>query len=193
VVTILQPTDGAAFEAGTAIIFEGLAGDTEDGDLTNSLVWSSNIDGSIGSGGGFTTVLTGGTHIITAQVTDSNGKTGSSSVTINVGTPPVTPATASVSSIRYLTEGGKNGTAHLRVSATVVDHSANPVGGASVSIDLFLNGTRYLSATGTTGTDGTVSFKANNAPSGTYTTIVTAVHATGLTWDGATPPNEFTK
>jgi protocatechuate 3,4-dioxygenase beta subunit len=193
VVTIHQPGDGDVFESGVSITFEGSANDTEDGPLTGSLVWSSNIDGSIGSGSTVTGVLTDGTHTITALVTDSNGKTGSTSINITVGTIPAPSNTIRVSSITYLTEGGKNGTAHLRVTAEVVDTLGNPVAGASVSIHLFLNDSLYLSATGTTGTNGTVSFKVNNAPSGTYTTKVKAVDAAGYIWDGITPSNGHTK
>lgn len=75
----------------------------------------------------------------------------------------------------------------------LVDDLGNPVAGASVSIELYRNGSLYASGTGTTGTDGKVTFKAQNAPSGTYTTTVTNVTATGLTWDGVTPENSFTK
>jgi len=69
----------------------------------------------------------------------------------------------------------------------------NPAAGASVSIDLFRDGTFVGSGTGTTGTDGTVTFTLKNAKSGCYTTTVTDVTAEGLTWDGATPANEFCK
>ena len=49
------------------------------------------------------------------------------------------------------------------------------------------------SATGTTGTDGKVTFRATNAPTGCYTTTVTNVAASGYTWDGTTPANQFCK
>jgi len=62
-----------------------------------------------------------------------------------------------------------------------------------VSIDLSRDGTPAGSGTGTTGTDGSVTFQLRNAPSGLYTTAVTDVTADGLTWDGATPANSFTK
>jgi hypothetical protein len=38
-----------------------------------------------------------------------------------------------------------------------------------------------------------VTFQYKNAGSGTYTTTVTRVTATGLAWDGVTPPNSFKK
>jgi subtilisin family serine protease len=84
-VSITSPADGASFSSGESILFDGSASDTEDGDLTASLVWTSNLDGQIGTGGSFIKVLSDGTHVITASVTDSGGNTGSDSITITVG------------------------------------------------------------------------------------------------------------
>lgn len=84
-VSITSPADGASFNSGDSISFAGSASDTEDGDLTASLVWTSSIDGQIGTGGSFSTVLSDGTHTITASVTDSGGNTGSDNITITVG------------------------------------------------------------------------------------------------------------
>ena len=39
------------------------------GDLTVSLVWTSDIDAQIGTGGSFSTTLSDGNHTITASVT----------------------------------------------------------------------------------------------------------------------------
>ncbi|MBI4320050.1 MAG: S8 family serine peptidase [Chloroflexi bacterium] len=193
VVAILQPVNGATFSSGTSITFEGTASDTEDGSLTSSLAWTSSKDGAIGTGGIFARVLSDGSHTITARATDSSGKTGSASIGITVGSPPSGPTTVKVASIGYTTEGGKSGDQHLRVTVALVDDLGNPVANAAVSIDLLRDNSPYLSATGTTGADGKVSFKANNAPSGTYSTKVTSVTAAGLTWDGITPSNQFVK
>jgi len=162
------------------------------GDLTTSLTWTSSIDGQIGTGGSFSTTLSDGTHTITAEVTDSGGKTASVSIKITVGAPSG-PMIVSVSSITYGTEGGRNQDRHLLITVALVDDLGNPVADASVSIDVSLGGSLYSSGMGTTGTGGTVTFKANNAPSGTYTTEVTDVTAAGLTWDGITPDNSFNK
>jgi len=67
------------------------------------------------------------------------------------------------------------------------------VSGASVSIQLSRNSTPIASATGTTGTSGSVTFVYNNALSGIYTTLVNNVVAAGLQWDGSTPTNSYTK
>ena len=192
-VSITSPADGSTFDSGATILFEGTASDTDDGDLTADLVWTSDIDGPIGTEGSFSTTLSDGNHTITASVTDSGGKTGSASVGITVGTPPAEATTVSVDSITYATEGGKNKYKHLLITVALVDDLGNQVSGASVSIDLFRDGSLVGSGTGTTGTDGTVTFTLKNAASGCYTTTVTDVTAAGLTWDGVTPANEFCK
>jgi subtilisin len=84
-VDITTPANDASFSSGATITFVGTAADDEDGDLTGSLVWTSNRDGQIGTGGSCSKVLSDGTHTITATVTDSGGITGSDSITITVG------------------------------------------------------------------------------------------------------------
>jgi len=191
-VSITSPADGSTFDSGATIFFEGTASDTEDGGLTAGLVWMSDIEGQIGTGSSFSTTLSDGSHTITASVTDSGGKTGSASVSITVGAPSGL-TTVSVASITYATEGGRNSDRHLLITVALVDDVGDPVADASVSIDVYLDESLYGSRTGTTGTGGTVTFKANNAPSGTYTTTVTDVTADGLNWDCITPDNGFTK
>ena len=83
-VTISSPAEGAEFVEGATIVFAGTATDTENGDLTANLAWTSSKDGPIGSGGSFSKVLSDGTHTITASVTDSGGLTGSDSTTVVV-------------------------------------------------------------------------------------------------------------
>jgi hypothetical protein len=192
VVIITSPTDASSFPSGeaTPIDFAGGASDTEDGDLSPALEWTSSIDGQIGTGGSFSTTLSAGVHSITASVTDSDNNTGSDSINITVGTPP---ATVSVASIEYSTTGGKNGDKHLLITFALVDDTENPVSGASLSFNLLRNGTVDSSYTGTTGSSGTVTFTRKNVPNGTYTSVVTNVTANGLTWDSVTPTNGFTK
>lgn len=85
-VRINSPTSGATFSKGESIPFNGEATDPEDGRLSGeSLVWTSSIDGQIGTGESFTrSDLSVGTHIITLTATDSGGKTGTSQVEIVV-------------------------------------------------------------------------------------------------------------
>ena len=191
-VSITSPSDNSSFDSETEISFAGSASDIEDENITAGLTWTSSIDGTIGSGGLFLTALSDGDHTITAQVTDAGGKTSSDSITITVGTPPVTGNTVGVDSITYSTNGGKAGDKHLTVSLHVSDDSGNNVSDASVSIRLSNENNSWI-ATGTTGSTGDVGFTLKNAPSGTYTTEITNVVASGLTWDGITPSNSTVK
>ncbi len=81
------------YNQGDTITFTGTGEDAEDGTPTgSSLVWTSSIDGQIGTGGSFTrNGLSAGTHTITLTVTDSDGATGSDLVSITVNTPGNTP------------------------------------------------------------------------------------------------------
>jgi hypothetical protein len=192
VVSISSPTDGSTFLSGETISSVGSASDTEDIDLTAGLAWTSSVDGPISTGGTFSAALSDGIHTITASVTDSGGATGSDSVSITVGTVVVADG-VTVSSVTYATEGGRNSDKHLLITVALVDDLGNPVGGASVTIELSRNGSLDAGGTGTTGAGGTLTFSRKNARSGTYTTEVMNVTAAGLTWDGATPFNEFVK
>jgi hypothetical protein len=92
VVTITSPADGLTYISGDLIAFTGTADDTEDGDLKTGLTWTSNLDGTIGSGSGFsTTTLSVGTHTVTASVSDSALALGSSTVDITVEAANIAP------------------------------------------------------------------------------------------------------
>lgn len=85
--TIVSPVNNASFDSGSSISFSGSASDTEDGDLSSTLVWTSNLSGQIGTGPSFNTILIAGTHTITASAADSGGLSGSASILITVDNP----------------------------------------------------------------------------------------------------------
>ena len=85
-VSITAPSNGSSYTEGASIAFAGSATDSQDGDLTWSLRWHSNVDGDIGTGGAFWRVLSPGAHTITATVTDSGGLSKSRQVGITVQT-----------------------------------------------------------------------------------------------------------
>lgn len=84
--TITSPADGSSFAEGNPITFTGSATDPEDGTLAGgSLVWTSSIDGQIGTGESFTrNDLSVGTHTITLTATDSQGATGQDTTTLTI-------------------------------------------------------------------------------------------------------------
>ena len=85
-VSIASPANGAVFAPGDAITFTGVATDHEEGVLTgNSLVWTSDLDGQIGTGTSFTrSDLSEGTHTIRLDAKDSYGWVETARVTISV-------------------------------------------------------------------------------------------------------------
>ncbi len=189
-VFITSPTDGATFISGATVpfSFEGTASDTEDDDatLTDSLDWTDN-GVLIGTGASFPTTLSDGTHTITASVTDSGGKGASASVNVTVGDPPDVATAVNVTSVIYSTTGGKKGDKHLLITVAILDDFDVPVVDASVSIDLYRNGSKVGSATAPTGVSGTVTFSLKNWKAGCYLTDVTNVTAGGLTWNSTYP------
>ena len=141
-----------------------------------------------------------GDYTVTASATgyqdasQSVTVTGNLTTTVNFALATATEATTvTVGSITYTTEGGKNGDKHLNIHVSVVDDLGNSVANASVSIEIYLNALLKAIGTGTTGSNGVVTFSYKNAPSGHYETKVTAVTASGLSWDGSTPANGFDK
>ncbi|RLL89266.1 peptidase S8, partial [Mesotoga sp. HF07.pep.5.2.highcov] len=111
----------------------------------------------------------------------------------SVTTPPASdtdpePGTVTVSNISYsLSRNAK----HMYVSVQLEPF----VVGASVSIEVYLNSgsSPYFAGTITTDTSGVTKFTVVNAPSGTYSTVVTDISAAGYTWDGGYPENSFEK
>ena len=84
-VTILSPENGSTFTIGDRVNFAGQATDAEDGQLTSSLSWASDVDGRIGNGATFSTrSLSLGQHTITTTVTDSGGRTRNASIRISI-------------------------------------------------------------------------------------------------------------
>lgn len=147
--------------------------------------WSASWD---------TTRSPDGQHTVTATATDTAGQTASHSVTVVVqNAAPPQAGTISVSSITYGTSTGRQGSADLSVTIDVVDSVGKPVANAHVWANLYLNGRVFMTPVGATNASGSFTFKVNRAPAGSYKTTVMKLSAAGLTWDGVTPTNGFTK
>ena len=137
--------------------------------------------------------LADGDYTVEVTATDTRSISSSSSANFSIGSAPAEAITSIVNSITYTTAGGKNSDKHLNIHVAVIDDFGNPVANTSISIKLDRDRSLEATGTGTTRGDGIVIFSYKNAPSGTYSTVITDVIATGLTWDEATPLNEFTK
>jgi len=172
-VTITSPTNGASFTTTDNITFTGTAVDTEDGTLSNNLVWTSNVSGQIGTGATFTRTLPAGTHTITASVTDSGGLVGTKSITITVTETQTNTLSASVTTNKSTYVNKEK----VTITVTVTSGGA-PVGSASVTAVVTAANNTQTTLTGTTGTNGvatlTYTINSRKTGTGTYSIAVTA-------------------
>ncbi len=86
-VFILAPYDKQVFRHGSIVILDGIATDVEDGPLDGTtFVWSSDLQGSIGSGATMSTdSLLPGWHEVTLTATDSDGMSTSNTISVLIG------------------------------------------------------------------------------------------------------------
>ncbi len=92
--TITDPADGTAYAGGDLIEFRGLVLDGQEDAPELTVLWTSSLDGEIGSSEADidglvffpTTDLTAGLHAITLSAIDEEGKIGEETITVDVGT-----------------------------------------------------------------------------------------------------------
>ncbi|WP_105188920.1 S8 family serine peptidase [Pseudoalteromonas sp. T1lg48] len=107
-VSIATPENNSAFLVGETVSFSANASDTEDGDLTSTVVWTSNVDGVIGNGASFTkSDLSVGDHVVTASVTDSAGQTTNQSIEFSVAAANTTVSGSNNTAIALPEWGGR--------------------------------------------------------------------------------------
>jgi hypothetical protein len=152
VVSITAPASGASYPSGASVTFTGSASDSQDGTLSSALAWSSNIDGSLGTGASLSRVLSGGTHTITARVTDSGGLTGAKQVTMSVATSEALKSSSTLTVSTYKVKGFQK--ADLRWSGI----------SSSSSVDVYRNGSKVA----TTSNDGSHTDNINAKGGGTH-------------------------
>lgn len=83
-IEITSPEADSSFNDETTITFSATATDPEDGNLSESLEWSSNLDGVLGYGSEITAVLSAGEHTISVSVTDSEGETSVETIQLEI-------------------------------------------------------------------------------------------------------------
>jgi hypothetical protein len=134
-VRIVSPASGATFAAGSVVTLTGTAQDAKDGDLTRQIEWSSNQQGWLGNGGSVSALLASGSHTLTASALDSQGLTGTASVSIVIASPIEVPSSrVTLSGTGRKVRGLQK--ADLRWS-----------GGLWPAVDVYRNGTRRATVT----------------------------------------------
>ncbi|HKS92844.1 MAG TPA: G1 family glutamic endopeptidase [Tepidiformaceae bacterium] len=162
--------------------------------FTNSWATINGVTGPINTWPNDPITMIDGSATATPSGLTPSGTGSAFSVTFGAGSPPPPPppppttVNVHVGSVTYGSTSNS-----LTTTVSILNSSGGAVPGASVSVKL-TNTTRGLSwtATGTTGSNGAVSFQLTNPPSGTYTTTVTAVTGSNLSWNGSTPSNSYT-
>ena len=159
VVAITSPADGSVFNSGTEILFQASAIDSVDGDISASIIWTSDIQAGSGTGANLsTTALIDGVHIITASATGSAGIAGTDSITITVSnTPPMVSITSPDDGSTFVLGATINFTGMADdaedgdISASIVWtsdlHPGASAKGASFSTNLLIEGVHTITAT----------------------------------------------
>ena len=84
-VNIEKPSGGSTFSYADTIEFQGSGNDPEDGNLSGSnLIWSSDLDGELGTGEVVSSSLSSGNHTITLTGSDSKDKEFKASISLDV-------------------------------------------------------------------------------------------------------------
>jgi len=184
-VHISNPGDGATFDSGEEITFKGDVFDDEDDNLSADLVWTSSINGGIGTGAQFSTSsLSVGDHTITASVTDSGGKTGSSTVNITVNQPQGSDLMRVSTIDMHYSRRGRNYTIYTTVR--IMDEGGTEISGAAVKISTGLLNGETSTYNAITGGDGVATFSFSTRTTGTYASKVEDVYHIDFTWDEIT-------
>jgi matrixin len=157
-VAITAPTNGSSDAAGTAVTFTGASSDREDGTLSSSIVWRSNIDGQFGVGASVAKALSAGSHTVTATTTDSAGASATSQVGITITSVDPPPTVIPPATGLSLSAQGQKVRGVQRVNLSWA-------GATSTNIDVYRSGALVM----TTANDGGQTDVLNKKGGGTYT------------------------
>jgi hypothetical protein len=187
--SILSPANGSVLAESLGLTLSGSAYDVQDGNISSKIVWSSSLNGTLGTGASLTVVLSPGTQIITASVTDSSGLTTKSSVSVTIPMPTLVVSVAT-DAASYVNRNNVN------VTVTVSGPNG-PVAGAAVTVNINTAAGRVYTYTATTDSTGKALVTAYQVNSkrdgiGTYTLSVGAT-MTGYNSGSASTTFKVTK
>ena len=83
-ISISSPSANSTFVDGETVNFVATASDPEDGDISENIIWYSDIAGEIGRGANINVTLEAAVHDIMAEIRDSKNSTSRDSVTIEI-------------------------------------------------------------------------------------------------------------
>lgn len=185
-VTITSPSEQVLYESGESINFSAIFEDLEDGNTPDNWVWTSSVDGNIGSASSFTTVLRDGAHTITATATDSGGLSDSESITVTVGSQVTSNIT--ISSLE-----GAASTVNKNFWKATATATIDPALPGAVVTGIWGNG---LIVSGTTDAAGIVTLSSGNLSNKSFLSVtfeITDVELSGYTYEPRISPIDISK
>ncbi|HKA02687.1 MAG TPA: hypothetical protein VKD67_00110, partial [Acidimicrobiales bacterium] len=181
-VTITAPASGLVISPGDALTLDASASDAEDGPLTSAIVWTSNIDGPLGSGAPLgVPALHSGTHTITAAVSDASGVSRSATITVVVNAAPTLTITAPASGSAFAFNEP------IVLTANAADLEDGNLGAAVVwssNLDGILGMGATLNPTGLHSGTHTITAQVTDAGGKSASTSITLVAAPLITFAG---------
>ena len=172
--------------------FSATANDEEDGNLSSSITWVSDLDGGIGNGSSLVySSLTARTHTITASVPDSASQTGQDSVRVTVTDPNAATGlyVSALSGTGVLSARGGKWSANVTV--TVIDNLGESVPDATVT-GRWSNGTNGTSSCTTNGS-GQCLLSKSNLKSNTSSVTLTVDNIAHTTYSYDSGSNTITE
>lgn len=129
-----------------------------------------------------TTSFTDGSHTVSATATDTIGQTDNGFVGVTVqNTVPSGTMHVSAIDMSYTKQGPNY---KVATQVTIADENGAPVSGATVNLSIDIPGGGTATGSGTTGTNGTVTFNYNaGRTTGTYVATVTSVSHSSYTYN----------
>ncbi len=94
--------DLAIFNEDEVVLLAADANDIEEGDISANILWTSSLDGLLGTGSSIQRLLSVGNHVITASITDGAGATVIQAVTIYINALPTLALQSPLSGALYM-------------------------------------------------------------------------------------------
>lgn len=169
VITITSPVDQTYYATGSDVEFDGSGVDQNSNLLAgDQLVWTSSIDGEIGTGAAFTkNDLSEGVHVITLTGTDADGLVGTAEVEIAIAAAPTVTITSPADASSFVT--GED----VSFDGSGVDFESNLLAGDQLVWTSDLDGDIGTGA----------AFTLNNLSAGNHVITLTGTDGNGLVSD----------
>jgi len=192
-----SPPSGSFFPLiDVTVTYKATAFDAEDGDISGNINWFSDRFGTLATGDTLEfNILTDGfdgTHLITAQVRDSDRSFAAETRDVSFGGLADVPLfKIELDSFNYFRTGGSNNDKHLTAEFTVVDLDGDPISDVMATLQLFRNNALIKAQFDTSDNNGLVSITKNNIAPAEFTTAIVDLSSLSFSFFGPSPLPTF--